>query len=149
MPTDSPISDETRQLANELRVALHHIFRRIRQEGDDGPSGITLLQKLLLSTIGQHAGIGVAELARLEKLRGPTISGHIKALEKAGLVRRDTSNPDDRRRVGLHITEPGAAVLADIRNRRLDWIAERLVKLPPEGAQALRNAMTYLNQIGE
>lgn len=149
MPTNQAIPAEARQLADELRVALHHIFRRIRQEGDDGPSGITLLQKMLLSTIGQNAGIGVAELARMEKLRGPTISGHIKALENAGLVRRDSPNPEDRRRVGLLLTEQGAAVLEDIRSRRLDWLARKLAQLPPEGAQALRNAITYLNEIGE
>ena len=135
-------------LADELRIALHHVFRRIRQEGDNDPSGLTLQQKMLLSTIQLQPGIGVAELARQEKLRGPTMSGHIKALEALKLVKRDAPDPDDKRRSGLLLTEQGAALLADIRSRRRDWLARRLAQLPPEGADALRKAITYLNEIG-
>lgn len=149
MSVEQPVPTEARELANDLRVALHHIFRRIRQEGDDDPSGITLLQKMLLSTISQNAGIGVAELARMEKLRGPTISSHIKALENAGLIGRDSPNPQDLRRVSVRLTKKGTALLEDIRNRRLDWLAGRLAKLPPEGHDALRSAITFLNEIGE
>lgn len=136
-------------LADELRVALHHVFRRLRQESDDDSSGLTLQQKMLISTISLQPGIGVAELARQEKLRGPTMSGHIKTLEALNLVKRDAPDPEDRRRSGLLLTEHGAAVLADIRNRRRDWLARRLAQLPPEGAAALRNALVYLNEIGE
>ncbi|RFP13543.1 MULTISPECIES: MarR family winged helix-turn-helix transcriptional regulator [unclassified Duganella] len=149
MTKEPAIPKDAIALADELRSALHHVFRRIRQEGDSDPHGLTLQHKLLLSTISQTPGIGVAELARMEKLRGPTMSGHIKALENAGLVRRDAPNPEDRRRVGLLLTPQGAAVLEDIRSRRLDWLARKLAQLQPEGAQALRDAIKYLNEIGE
>lgn len=149
MTKETAIPREAVALADELRTALHHVFRRIRQEGDSDPHGLTLQHKLLLSTISKAPGIGVAELARMEKLRGPTMSGHIKALENAGLVRRDAPNPEDRRRVGLQLTPQGEAVIEDIRSRRLDWLARKLAQLPPEGAQALRHAIQYLNEIGE
>lgn len=149
MTKETPIPKDAIALADELRTALHHVFRRIRQEGDSDPHGLTLQHKLLLSTIGRTPGIGVAELARMEKLRGPTMSGHIKALENAGLVRRDAPNPEDRRRVGLLLTPQGEAVMEDIRSRRLDWLARKLAQLQPEGAQALRTAIQYLNEIGE
>ncbi|MFS2002356.1 MarR family winged helix-turn-helix transcriptional regulator [Duganella sp. CT11-25] len=147
MTTDIP--QAAIALADELRLALHHVFRRIRQESDGDPSGLSLQQKMLLSTISLQPGIGVAELARMEKLRGPTMSGHIKALETAGLVRRDAPDPADRRRSGLLLTGHGTAVLEDIRARRRDWLARRLAQLPPEGADALRDAIIYLNEIGE
>ncbi|CAN7502962.1 MarR family winged helix-turn-helix transcriptional regulator [Duganella sp. LjRoot269] len=146
---EKPVPQEAIALADELRNVLHHVFRRIRQEGDSDPSGLSLQHRMLLSTISQTPGIGVAELARMEKLRGPTMSGHIKSLEAAGLIRRDTPDPEDRRRSGLLLSEHGAAVLEDIRNRRRDWLARKLAQLPPEGAQALRNALIYLNEIGE
>lgn len=149
MIKETPVPKAAVALADDLRMALHHVFRRIRQEGDSDPHGLSLQHKLLLSIISQTPGIGVAELARMEKLRGPTMSGHVKALENAGLVRRDTPNPEDRRRVGLLLTEQGAAVIDDIRSRRRDWLARRLAQLPPEGAQALRDAIQYLNEIGE
>jgi DNA-binding MarR family transcriptional regulator len=147
MTTDIP--QAAIALADELRLALHHVFRRIRQESDGDPSGLSLQQKMLLSTISLQPGIGVAELARMEKLRGPTMSGHIKTLETAGLVRRDAPDPADRRRSGLLLTGHGTAVLEDIRARRRDWLARRLAQLPPEGADALRDAIIYLNEIGE
>jgi DNA-binding MarR family transcriptional regulator len=147
MTTDP--SPQTLALADDLRTALRHLFRRLRQESNDDPSGLTLQQKILLSTINLQPGIGVAELARQEKLRGPTMSGHIKALQALNLVRRDAPDPDDRRRSGLLLTEHGKAVLEGLRARRLDWLARRLAQLPPEGAAALRNALVYLNEIGE
>lgn len=149
MIKETPVPKDAIALADDLRTALHHVFRRIRQEGDSDPYGLSLQHKLLLSIISQTPGIGVAELARMEKLRGPTMSGHIKALENAGLVRRDTPNPEDRRRIGLLLTEQGAAVIDDIRGRRRDWLARKLAQLPPEGARALRDAIQYLNEIGE
>jgi len=147
--SDKPIPKHAVVLADDLRVALHRVFRRIRQDAESDPIGLSLQLRLLLSTIGQHPGIGVAELARMEKLRGPTISGHIKSLEAGGLVRRDAPDPEDRRRSGLLLTGHGAAVLQEIRDRRRDWLARKLMQLPPEGAEALRNALTYLNEIGE
>nr|WP_315259349.1 MarR family transcriptional regulator [uncultured Duganella sp.] len=147
MPTDIP--QNAIALADELRIALHHVFRRLRQESDDDPSGLTLQQKMLISTISLQPGIGVAELARQEKLRGPTMSGHVKTLETLGLVKRDAPDPQDRRRSGLLLTEHGAATLEELRTRRRDWLARRLAQLPPEGADALRNALVYLNEIGE
>lgn len=147
MTTEIPI--HAIKLADELRVALHHVFRRLRQEGDDDPSGLTLQQKMLLVSISQNPGIGVAELARQEKLRSPTMSGHIKTLEALQLVKRDKPDPQDGRRNGLLLTEQGITVLEDLRTRRRDWLARRLSQLPPEGVHALRNALIYLNEIGE
>ncbi len=146
--TKTELPQHAVELADDLRLALHHAFRRIRQESDDDPSGLSLQQKLLLSTISQHAGIGVAELARMEKLRGPTMSGHIKTLESAGLLRRSAPDPDDRRRNGVELTDAGLAVLEAIRARRRDWLARKLSQLPPEGAAALRAALVYLHEIG-
>lgn len=148
MSPKKPIPEHALALSDALRVSLHHLLRRIRQESDDHDSSVSLLHNMLLVTISEHPGIGVAELARMEKLRGPTISGHVKALENAGLVKRATPNPQDRRRVGLLVTERGAAVMAELRSRRRDWLALKLTQLPPEGVAALRNALVYLNEIG-
>ncbi|MFT3813146.1 MAG: MarR family transcriptional regulator [Acidovorax sp.] len=147
MPAISP-SPQAIALADDLRAVLKHLIRRMRQE-DEGQSagGLGLHQTLLLARIGQHPGIGVAELARLEKLRGPTMSGHVKALENAGLVRR-APDPADKRRAGLHLTTPGRQALEAVRSRRRDWLAAELARLPDEGAAAVRQALVYLKEIG-
>ena len=148
MTLSDPVPEQAVELADALRLSLKRIIQRIRQESDNDPTGLSLHQKMLLSTISMHPGIGVAELARMEKLRGPTISGHVKTLENAGLVVRDAPDAADRRRVGLRVSEQGLALIEDIRSRRLDWLAHKLAALPPEGAEALRQAIAYLDEIG-
>lgn len=148
-PADSAIPQHALELSDELRQALARVFRRIRQESDEQDSGVSLLQNMLLAIIGEHPGIGVAELARMEKLRGPTVSGHIKALEAAGLVTRAAPNPEDRRRIGLLLTGQGRAALDHLRSRRRDWLARKLAQLTPDGVDTLRSAISFLNEIGE
>ncbi|WP_457831324.1 MarR family transcriptional regulator, partial [Staphylococcus aureus] len=73
-------------LAEALRPVLRRLLRSLRRESRD--LGASPLQSLLLVAIVEQPGIGVGELARQENLRGPTISGHIKTLQSAGLVAR-------------------------------------------------------------
>ncbi len=128
--------DSALALAEDLRPLLHRLMREMRREDLDLEA--TPLQALLLGNILKHPGIGVVELAQLEKLRGPTVSSHVKALEKLGLIARGAPDPQDRRRIGLVVTDEGRRVLVDLKQRRTDWLAERLAGLSPEARQLLR-----------
>ncbi|AYG57957.1 MarR family transcriptional regulator [Rhizobium jaguaris] len=139
--------EEAMALAEALRPALHRLYRQLRREVED--PGISPLQALLLVAILRQPGIGVAELARLEKLRGPTISGHIKAMECEGLVTRSAPDPEDRRRNGLIATDKGRALIKGIKQRRTDWLAFELAKLSPEARAAIRAAIGPLGDIGQ
>ncbi len=132
-------------LAEELRPVLHRLLRQLRRESDD--IGVSPLQALLLAAIREHPGIGVGELACLEKLRGPTISGHVKAMEALGLVTREAPNPDDRRRVGLVATKKGDEIMEAIKRNRTDWLAQKLARLPPEAREAIQKAIAPLGEI--
>jgi len=138
--------DDALLLADELRPALHRLYRRLRQESVDSAESVSPFQNLLLVTILEHPGIGVGELARMEKLRGPTISGHVGTMEEAGLV-RSVPDPDDRRRAGLFVTDKGRDLIETLRNRRRDWLASQLALLSPEGRQAIRAAIAPLTEI--
>lgn len=139
--------EEAMALAEALRPALHRLHRQLRRE--TGDPGISPLQALLLVAIVRQPGIGVAELARLEKLRGPTISGHIKAMEREGLVARAAPDPQDKRRNGLIATEKGRTLIKRIKQRRTDWLASELAKLSPEARSAIRAAVGPLGEIGQ
>jgi DNA-binding MarR family transcriptional regulator len=132
-------------LAEDLRPLLHRLMRELRREDLD--LAATPLQALLLANILKHPGIGVVELAELEKLRGPTVSGHVKALETRGFVARGQPNPDDRRRTGLVATDEGRRVIAELKQRRTDWLAERLARLSPDAREAIRAAIPALAEI--
>ncbi|MEZ2221184.1 MarR family winged helix-turn-helix transcriptional regulator [Rhizobium sp. RCC_161_2] len=139
--------EEATALAEALRPALHRLHRQLKRE--TGDIGISPLQALLLVGIIWQPGIGVAELARLEKLRGPTISGHIKAMEREGLVARAAPDPHDRRRNGLIATDKGRALIKRIKQRRTDWLASELARLSPEARAAIRAAVGPLGDIGQ
>jgi DNA-binding MarR family transcriptional regulator len=139
--------EEAMVLAEQLRPALHRLYRQLRRESDD--PNISPLQALLLVAIIGQPGIGVAELARLEKLRGPTISGHIKAMEQAGLVARSAPDPRDGRRNGLIATAKGLELIETIKRRRTDWLAIELLRLDSSARQAIREAIGPLGEIGK
>jgi len=141
---DTAQSLSAKSLSEELRSVLHHLLRRLRREGHD--HGVSPLHAFLLAAILEHPGIGVGELAALERLRGPTISGHIKAMEALGLVERGP-RPDDRRRVGLLATAKGSRTIEAIRRSRTDWLARKLAALSPEGRAAIHDAIAPLEEI--
>ena len=87
-------------------------------------------------------------LARQERVRGPTISGHIKALEAAGLVARTAPATGDRRRIGLLATDKGRTVIKTLKRRRTDWLARQLGGLSRDARRAIRDAIAPLSEIG-
>src|SRR5205807_7301234 len=65
----------------------------------------------LLSTLSDGPR-RITELAKFEGLAQPTMTSLVKQLEQRGLVRRDRQT-DDGRVVLVHLTDIGAAALAD------------------------------------
>ena len=132
-------------LSDDLRFVLHRLFRQVRREGQD--LGVSPCHLLLLAAIREKPGIGVAELAQIERLRGPTVSAHINTLEALGLVKRGPPDPSDRRHIGLVVTKKGITIIESIKRRRADWLTQKLAQLPPAGRAAIRNAIAPLREI--
>ena len=68
------------------------------------------------------------------------MSGYVDRLEAAGLVIRVRSQ-EDRRRVGLELTESGRSVLRSARTRRTAWLAARLKRLDDDELAAIEAAL--------
>lgn len=134
-------------LAEAMRPALLRLYRRMRRETQDGD--VSPLQNLLLVLIIKSPGIGVGALAEIEGLRGPTVSGHVKQLEAAGLIARTPPDPQDRRRTGLVATVEGVRRDDALRQQRTDWLARRLDRLSPAERQAIEAAIPALVRLGE
>lgn len=139
--------DTAHDLAEALRPALYRLYRLLRRESEG--LGVTGLQFLLLAIIGKNPGIGTAELARMERLRGPTISGHVRLMEAAGLITRSAGEHEDRRRVGLTVTAQGQAVIDEMQRRRVDWLARRIAHLSDAERSALAAAIAPLARLSE
>ena len=132
-------------VANRLRPVLHKLSRHLRRETHS--VGVTSGQISLLAEIRRSPGIGVRELAALERMSSPGMSKYVARLERAGLVRR--TEGADRRRVGLELTEEGQRVLRSVRSRRTAWLATRLGGLEPDELAAVEAALEPLSLLLE
>jgi DNA-binding MarR family transcriptional regulator len=140
---------QVERLSEDLRTAHKGIVRQMRRDTERQEQGLSLMQAMLLHVIHEHPGIGVAELARMQQVRSPTMSGQVKALEAAGLVERAAPMAHDRRRSGLHVSPAGHKALRQLRDRRHDWLSQRIARLTPGQMEALAGAIDALNFLAD
>jgi len=131
----------TMTLAEALRPVLLRVGRELRREARE--AGVSPEQVSLLVAIKYSPGIGVRELAARERVSPPALSNRVDRLEQDGLVAR-TPSDDDRRRVGLTLTEEGQRVLRRVRSRRTAWLVTRLGELSAEELAAIEAAVEPL-----
>jgi len=131
-------------IAVDLRPVLLRLARELRKETEQ--LGITARQATLLWLVKQSPGLSLAELAAEEGISPPALSGHVDRLERAGLIERVRSS-EDRRRVGLRLTEEGARLLKRVRARRTTWLTDRLGALEPVELEAIGQAIPALQRL--
>jgi DNA-binding MarR family transcriptional regulator len=144
MVSEVTLSAET--VAAELRPVLLRLARELRKETEQ--LGITARQATLLWLVKRSPGLSLAQLAAVEGISAPAMSGHVDRLERAGLLERVRSS-DDRRRVGLRLTDEGERLTRRIRARRTTWLADRLKALEPSELEAIEVAVPALMQLLE
>jgi len=135
---------DTVQIADRLRPVLLQVGRELRREARN--VGVSSEQMALLVAIKYAPGIGVRELATHERVSAPAMSKHVDRLERDGLVAR-TPSDDDRRRVGLTLTDEGQRVLRQVRSRRTAWLASRLRALSDDDRAAVAAAVGPLSRL--
>ena len=140
MPTLATATDPV-TVANRLRPVLLKLNRHLRREIHS--LGVTGGQASLLFTVQRRPGIGVRELATLERMSAPGMSKYVGRLEAAGLILREPSG-EDRRRVGLRVSGEGERVLRSVKSRRTAWLAARLQGLSEAELEAVDAAIEPL-----
>jgi DNA-binding MarR family transcriptional regulator len=131
-------------VANQLRPVLLRLARELRKETEQ--LGITSRQVTLLWLIRLNPGLSLRELAAEEGISAPALSGHVDRLERAGLLQR-VRDEDDRRRVGLTLTEEGERLLRRVRARRTTWLADRLKGLDDDELATVEAALEALGRL--
>jgi DNA-binding MarR family transcriptional regulator len=139
MPT--AVAADPTVLANRLRPVLLQLNRQLRREIHS--LGVTGGQVSLLVQIRLHPGIGIRELAAIERISVPGMSKFISRLEEAGLVQRAPVE-GDQRRVGLTLTAAGQKVLRSVKSKRTAWLSARLRELDPDELEAIHAAIEPL-----
>jgi len=131
-------------VASELRPVLLRLARELRKETEQ--LGVTARQATLLWLVKRSPGLSLAELAAEEGISPPALSGHVDRLERAGLIERIRSS-EDRRRVGLRLTDEGVRLLRRVRARRTTWLADRLGTLEPAELESIEAALPAFQQL--
>ncbi len=135
---------EVAPMASELRLAVHRLTRRLRQERPS--DGLTLTQLSALATVWREGPLTAGDLAIREGVKPPSITRVLIALEEEGLVVR-SEHPDDARQVLVTSTDQGAAVIeADLRARDA-WLAQQLAALTMRERAVLERAAALLEQL--
>jgi DNA-binding MarR family transcriptional regulator len=135
---------DTRELAERLRPVLLRLARELRRETE--ALGVTGRQAMLLALVREHPGLTLRELAQLERISAPSLSGHVDRLESAGLLERVRSS-DDRRRVVLRLTPAGQQLTRRVRARRTTWLVSRLDDLHADELDAIDRALGPLSAL--
>ncbi|TMM12432.1 MAG: MarR family transcriptional regulator [Actinobacteria bacterium] len=131
-------------LADALRPVLLQVGRELRRE--TRALGASPEQVALLVSIKYAPGIGIRELAARERVSPPAMTKHVDRLERDGLVER-TQSEDDRRRVGIRLTDEGQRLLRRVRSRRTAWLAHRLAGLDAAELAAIEAAVGPLSRL--
>jgi DNA-binding MarR family transcriptional regulator len=135
---------DTLALADALRPALLQVGRELRREAR--ALGASPEQVALLVSIKYAPGIGLRELAARERISPPAMTKHVDRLERDGFVERRASE-EDRRRVGVTLTDEGQRLLRRVRSRRTAWLAQRLAELDESEQAALEAAVAPLTHL--
>ena len=137
-------STDTVAVADALRPVLLRVGRELRREAR--AEGISPEQVGLLVAIKYAPGVGVRDLAARERISPPAMTKHVDRLERDGLVVR-TPSADDKRRIGLTLTDEGQRTLRRVRSRRTAWLASRLRGLSAEELAAVEAAVEPLSRL--
>jgi len=126
------------QLLWALAHGLESASKRMHAE-----LGITGPQRLVLRLLGHHGRISAGELAEVLHVDPSSLTGVLRRLEEAELIRRE-SDPFDRRRALLELTRRGVR-LNDRREGTIEAaIGATLSKLPKDRVAAARAVLKAL-----
>jgi DNA-binding MarR family transcriptional regulator len=135
---------ELRDMATRLHAASIRLLRALRRE-DDG-SGLSAPRLSALSVIAFGGPLSLAELARAEQVRPPTMSRIVDYLVEEELATREMA-PGDRRSVRIAVTDKGRALMDAGRERRVRALVERLLILAPSERRALARGVEMLERV--
>lgn len=143
--TDDNTLSET---AAKLRMAIVRTSRRLRQEAAAEETGLTPTSTSALASVDRFGPLTPSELARIERVKRPTMTRTLGHLEKLGLVER-TPDPADGRSALVAVNAAGRDRLRQLRRRKNAYLARRMRELPATDVETLERAAEILDRMRE
>jgi DNA-binding MarR family transcriptional regulator len=129
--------------AARLRLGIVRTARRLRQEAAAEATGLTPTSTAALATIERHGPLTPSELAKLERVKRPTVTRTLGCLEREGLVER-TADPADGRSSLVTVNGVGRERLRRLRRRKNAYLARRMRDMPEADVETLERAAQIL-----
>jgi DNA-binding MarR family transcriptional regulator len=128
---------------DRLRILFLRLARGIRSNSS---GRLTPSQLSVLGTIVRNEQLTVGQIAERERVKPPSVSKIVAALEQEGLVERQTHR-DDRRRAHIAATPTGVAHFEEVRVAGRTWLAGRLDTLDGDDVATLDAALPALERL--
>jgi len=126
-----------------LNSTAIHVLRSARTV--DRETGLSAERLSLLSVLVFGGPATMSSLARAEQVSRPAITRTVRALEQAGLVRRDEV-AEDRRQSRVSATSAGRRLLEAGRRARIERLAGVLEDAHPEELAELDRALAVVRR---
>jgi DNA-binding MarR family transcriptional regulator len=138
------VHDVGSDLAGQLRLSVVRLSRRLRSQRTD--ETVSLSQISAMATLHRCGPMTPSELAASERVRPPSMTRVIAALEEAGWVsRRD--HPTDGRQSIIELSAAGAELLAAEASAKERWLNKRLAELTDSERETLSRATEIIDRM--
>jgi len=148
IPTEKAKDTTLTDSAARLRMGIVRTARRLRQEAAAETARLTPTSVSALASIDRHGPLTPSELARIERVKRPTVTRTLGCLEREGLVDR-TRDPGDGRSSLVAVNAAGRDRLRRLRSRKNAFLARRMRELPGEDVETLERAAEILEALLE
>jgi DNA-binding MarR family transcriptional regulator len=128
---------------SRLRLGIVRMARRLRQEAAAEAMGLTPTSMSALATIERHGPLTPSELARIERVKRPTVTRTLGCLDREGLIER-TPDPADGRSALISVNAAGRERLRRLRRRKNAYLARRMREMSAEDVATLERAAAIL-----
>ena len=123
------------------------LHRRLRRERPD--SGLSLTKLSVLGRLDRDGPATAGELAEAERIQPQSLTRVVADLEHRGLIEKD-ADPLDRRRHTLRASPAGAALIAEDRRQRDEWLTQAMHRtLTPAEHELLGKAAALIDRLAE
>jgi len=129
----------------ELLIALRKVIRAIDLHSKhlSKTSGLTSPQLLIMLEIDKVSGVNSSQVAKNINLSAATVTNILDRLENKDLVSR-VRNTQDKRKVGLYLTENGKTLLLNAPQALQEHFIENFSNLAPWEQSQLLSSMERL-----
>jgi DNA-binding MarR family transcriptional regulator len=147
MPTVERVARSDTGLASELRLSVMRLRRRLANERHPD-NELSMNAMAVLGALYRSGDLTIGELAAHERVQPPSMTRTVNCLEDGGFVTRRAHDTDGRQ-VLVTLTEPGRTTLLADRDRRDEWLAQRLRGLTTDERAILRRAAPVLQRLAQ